>query len=259
MRFRAVFPFQALFVAALFTSGCGDEGTMGELENGAFVYSCSSDHDALCGLDSGFGDAALKAMPGTIAVGAQFGVVFKAQSSAARDGSAVVLPVSKDLISIVDSAEPVFGAVKPGYAGLLAQRGSAVVDIFHVRLVEVARIRVTGEPSLSGGAGISAIEIPAGGFATLSAAAVDDNADILAGSLDYQWVSNDSAIAEITSAPGTDEVSLKGGAPGQTKVRVGAKGMSAEVTVTVTGSGGVGSGGGGAGGASGAGGAGGGA
>jgi hypothetical protein len=255
MKFRAAFPFQALFVVALSTSGCGDEGTVGEIRNGAFVYSCSSDRDPLCSLDAGFGDAALKAMPGTIAVGAQFGIVFKAQTSAARDGSAVVVPVSKDLISTLDSAGPVFVAAKPGYAGLLAQRGSAIVDLFHVRLVEVDHMRITGAPSISSGPGITAIEIPAGGFAMLSAAALDDNSDILAGSLDYQWTSDDSAIAEITSQPGTDQITLKGGAPGQTKVHVIAKGKSAEVTVTVTGSGGVGSGaGGGAGGAGGAGG-----
>jgi hypothetical protein len=258
VKYRSVFPFKALFVVALSASGCGDEGTMGELRNGAFVYSCSTDRDALCSLDPGFGDAALKAMPSTVAVGAQFGVVFKAQTSAARDGSASVLPVSKDLLIVVDSSGPVFVAAKPGYAGLLAQRGSAVVDIFHVRLVEVDHIRITGEPSISGGSGISAIEIQAEGFAMLSAAPVDDKGDILAGSLDYQWTSDDSAVAEITSPPGTDQITLKGGAPGQTKVRVIGKGMSAEVTVTVTGSAGAGSGGGGGGGAGGAGGAGGG-
>jgi hypothetical protein len=233
---RALFTFPALIALLLPLSACGDDqGTHGDLGNGAFSYICISDRDPVCIRDAP-SDGTLKAMPNTIAVGAKFNVVFTAMSSAALDGSALVQPVSPEFIAWA-SGDSAYEAIRPGVAGIVAMRGSSVVDVAHVRLVPVDRVRIDAvhDGTQSVLTGISSLDVPLAGTVTLSGAAVDKAGELLAGSLAVTWTSDDSAIAEITSTPTTDEVQVQGKTAGQTKLHVTVGGVSAEITIAVVG------------------------
>ena len=67
----------------------------------------------------------------------------------------------------------------------------------------------------------------------LSAAAANENGATLAGSLDYAWSSDDPAIAEILSNTLTDEITVRGGQPGETKVRVTVGGVEGIISIVV--------------------------
>lgn len=235
MTLRALLTFPALCTLALFLPACSrDDGSTGELGNGTFAYGCTSERDPLCSSED---SSASQPMPNSVAAGATFSVFFKAVSSAAQDGSASIVPVSTDLLVVENSAESAFRAVKPGYAGLLGMRGSTVVDVVHVHSVKPDRIRIDAGPDESGVThpNTSAIAVGQGELFNLNATPVDEANEALAGSLSYQWTSNDSAIIEIVSSAATDTITVRGGSPGETALRVSVGGMDTEIAVTVTG------------------------
>jgi hypothetical protein len=232
---RALYCCQALCALLFSMTACGDSGSPGELENGDFGYSCTTDRDPICGPDATFPQGELRTMPNIVAVGGTFGVAFRASSSAAQDGSAVIQAVSSDLLSGGGGVGPVFTAVKPGFAGLLAMRGSTVVDVIHVHIEPIAKTRIDAQTGTSGSvvAGVPSVSVGSGVLLELSAAAANADGATLAGSLDYAWTTDDSAVAEILSNPSTDEITVRGGQPGETKVRVTIGGVSGEVSVVV--------------------------
>lgn len=245
MSFRTLFLCQAPCVVALSMISCADSGTAGDLGNGSFAYRCVSDRDPMCSLDSNFANSYLKELPGKVAVGASFEVAFKAESSAAADGSAVIVPVSEQLLGSEssDAGAVVFRAKKAGFAGLLASRGSTVVEVLHFALADVDHVRIEASGSVI--TSTSSVEIGVGSLLELSAAAADASDQALAGSLDDAWTSDDPAIAQIMTSPATDTITVRGGAPGETSVHASIGGRDGAVLVKVVG---PGAGGGGAGG-----------
>jgi hypothetical protein len=232
---RTLLSCQALCALLIGLAACGDDGTIGDLENGSFGYNCLTDRDPICGPDKAFPVGELRSMPNTIAVGGMFGVAFAASSSAAQDGSALVQPVSNDLLSGGAAFEPTFTALKPGFAGRLAVRGSVVVDVIHVQLVPIHHARIDAQAGTSGSAVIGAPSVTVGNsvLVELSAAAADEDGATLAGSLDYAWSSDDPAIAEILSNTLTDEITVRGGQPGETQVRVTIGGVEGAISIVV--------------------------
>lgn len=232
---RALLSCQALCALLFILAACGDDGTSGDLENGYFGYHCVTDRDPMCGPDEAFPVGELRTMPNTIAVGGTFGLAFRASSSAAQEGSALIQPVSSDLLSGGAGFEPTLTAIKPGFAGLLALRGSSVVDVIHVRLVPIYQARIDALTDTSGSVvvGAPSVTIGNGVLADLTAAAADDAGQTLAGSLDYAWTSDDSSIAEILTSPSTDEITIRGGQPGETKVRVTIGGIEGSISIVV--------------------------
>ncbi|MCK6586406.1 MAG: Ig-like domain-containing protein [Polyangiaceae bacterium] len=232
---RALRSCQGLCALLFILPACGDDGTMGELENGSFGYNCLTDRDPMCGPDEAFPVGELRTMPTTVAVGGTFGVAFRASSSAAQQGSALIQPVSSDLLAGGAGYEPTLTAMKPGYAGLLALRGSSVVDMIHVRLVPIHHVRIDALTGTSGSAtiGANSVSIGNGALTDLTAGAADEAGQILAGSLDYAWTSDDPSIAEILSSPSTDEITIRGGQPGETTVRVTIGGVEGAILVVV--------------------------
>jgi hypothetical protein len=199
------------------------------MKNGSFGYRCVSDRDPVCSMDIDVANGLLKEMPPKVAVGATFGVAFKSESSAAQDGSAVIAPVSTALLASGEGAT--FTAQKPGFAGLLASRGSTVVDVVHVDLVAPDHVRIdTAGTVITGDA---PIELGVGALLTLDAAAADKEGAVLAGSLEDAWASDEPAIAEVMTPSTTDTVTVRGAAPGQTSIRVTIGGMKGAVVVKV--------------------------
>jgi hypothetical protein len=232
---RALLSLQALCALLSLLAACGDDGTSGDLENGYFGYSCVTDRDPMCGPDEAFPVGELRSMPNTIAVGGTFGVAFRASSSAAQEGAALIQPVSSDLLSGTAGFEATLTALKPGFAGLLAMRGSSVVDVIHVRLVPIHHARIDALAGTSGSAVIGApsLTVGTGVLVDLAAAAADENNETLAGSLDHAWTSDDPSIAEILSTPTTDEITVRGGKAGETQVRVTIGGVPGAITIVV--------------------------
>lgn len=257
--FRAHFLRQAMCVLALSMVSCGDIGSRGELGNGGFGYLCLSDGDPVCKGDPNFVNSYMKALPAQVAVGSRFGIGFLSESSTALDGTAVVQAVSSQLLS---GSSDAFKAEKAGYAGILAKRGSSVVDVRHIRIVDVNALRIhvslnESDPPMTG---ITSLEIGMGALVTLSFEAAGAMGEVLSGSLDAVWSSTDPDVAAIQTSSAAASIVVRGGEPGQAMIQVTSGGVSAAIPVKVTGgaqtsggSGGSGSGGsgGGAGGAGG--------
>jgi hypothetical protein len=272
---RALLTCQALCAAALLllasacseegdtsTAGGGNTGTQAVLENGYFSYLCVSGADPFCWPYGTFVPDTPRAMPNVVAVGASFNVRFSASSEAAQDGSALVTSVSENLLE--RDAGGLFVALKPGVAGLLATRGSTIVDVIHVRIEPIASVLIdsTVDSFEPGEASTSSAVIGVGQSLLLRAAAFSQTGQVLAGVPHYQWSSDDSAIAAVDTKLATEHmISVNGIAAGDTTIHVAIDGVSAAIAVKVqggaTGAGGAG-GAGGTGGAGGAGGAGGG-
>jgi hypothetical protein len=254
--FRTLSRCRALCVLPLLTISCGASDSQGELRNGSFRYRCVNDRDPMCSLDTDPAKGYLEQMPGKVAVGASFGVAFMAESSAAQDGAAVLASVSERFLAATSGVSPVvFTAQRPGVAGVLANRGSTIVDVFHFLLVDVDHVRIDASESVV--ESLSSVKVGVGSLLTLSAAAADASDEVLAGSLDDAWTSDDPAIATLVTSPATDTITLRGGVPGQTWVRATLGGVEGRILVQVVDSGGGSGGAGGAGEAGGAGGSGG--
>ena len=114
-------------------------------------------------------------------------------------------------------------------------RGSTVVDVIHVHILPISRARIDAQVGTSGSAvmGPLSVTVGPGVLVELSAAAADDGGETLAGTLDYAWTTDDSSIAEIISTLTTDEITVRGGQPGETKIRVTIGGVSGEISVVV--------------------------
>jgi hypothetical protein len=244
---RTLLARQALCALALFMTSCGDDsGTPGDIDNVTFGYRCLSVRDPICEDDPNVENAPLKAMPNIVAVGSSFGVAFKSVSEAAQDGSAVVSAASSALLVNASSFPGAFTAVKPGFVALLARRGSTIVDVFHVRLVDVDYVRVDASFQSSGAViqGASTIELSVGELATLSTVAKSETNEVLAGSPNDIWTSDDAAVAEILPSDGVDGITVRGNAVGETSIHVSLAGASAAILVKIldasTGSGGSG-------------------
>ena len=220
---RALLTGPALCVLAFSLSACGDQGSIGELGNASFGYKCTSDSDPICDADPNFNEGFVRAMPQLIAVGATFGVTYDSVSSTAQEGSAFVQPVSNELLASA-AASGGFMAIGPGYAGLLAMRGSTVVDVIHVHLVAINHAQIAAP---------SPVSLSPGGLIDLRADALDASNAVLAGSLTYHWTSDDVAVAEVVSSATTNEITLRANAAGQTTLRVTVHNVSAEVPVSV--------------------------
>lgn len=243
MKLRTLSSCQALCAILLLVPSCGDSGSEGELENGSFSYLCTTDRDPHCGPDETFVEGTLQSMPNNVAVGARFGITFRGSSSSGQDGSAFVTPVSTDLLAFGSGSS--MTALKPGFAGLLAIRGSTVVDVIHVHIVPISTARIDAQVDTSGAVimGAPTVNIGTGALVELSAAAADEAGDTLAGTLDYMWSTDDSAVAEILTPPTTDELTVRGGAPGETLVHVTIGGVSSSISIVVAESPGGGGGG----------------
>lgn len=257
LRARALLSSAALSVLSALMLSCGsDNSTPGEVGNGSFGYRCTSDRDPACAADPNFANSYLKVMPAAIAVGGTFAVGFLSESPGALDGSATVGAVSAELLDGVRGADVTFVAKKAGFAGILATRGSSVVDLMHIRISPIARVRVDESFTATGSttSDVASIELGVGAIATLTAVPLGPQNELVAGSLDDLWTTDDPSVAEITTPPASGSITVRGAAPGSATINVKVGAATAAVTVKILDSMAGSGGGGGAGGAGGAGG-----
>ena len=233
MTSRAFLIRPLLFAAPLSLCSCSSGG--GELDNGSFSYVCLSPSDAACGPGDSIEQVA-KVMPKALAVGARFRVAFKPQSSAAVDGAAVVEPASAALLERESSDPTILKALRPGFAGLLAKRGSTVVEFLHLNLeaVDHLGIYVGSDAPSARPPSAAPLAMRPGDQVQLRAGTISKTGELLAGSMSYVWSSADDGVAAIILSPTAGEITVRASKVGTTTLHVTTDGASAEVPVVIT-------------------------
>ena len=204
-------PLLTAFVAAVIAAGCSsvDPGTKaGELGNGGFHFSC--DDAVACGK---YTDTAQK-FPDAVALGSTFAVTFtpKAGSSgldihfndSVADRGITVSPISDVFVT-----RGVKGlvALKSGYATLASRDASGqLVDYVVLRVARPdALVIYSADQPTTNPVAVSAVElsVSAADQKMFRAFAQQNKAD-LAGSLQVEWTSTNTLVAEVVNA--TDAV-----------------------------------------------------
>jgi hypothetical protein len=198
-------PFAAAFAAAALTLGCSLSNSgekPGELGNGGFYFSC--DDATAC---AKYTDDASK-FPEAVSVGSTFAVRFVPKTASglnihfnesAPDRGVTVAPISDVFISRGSKG---LAAVKVGYA-TLASRDAAgqLVDYVVVRVAKPdALVIYSADESRTNPPHVDAIDLSLSQNSRKSfrAFAQQNKAD-LAGSLQIEWTSSNSAVADIES------------------------------------------------------------
>lgn len=236
----------------LLVTGCG-LGTPGELGNGGFWHRCTGPSDPVCDeLDFLFTEEPALALD--IAVGS----TFSARYEGTKQVAGRVVSASQNLLSGDQGAG--FEALRPGRAALLAEAGSSVVDLVHVRLADAARVRIEVQSfDVASAEDVTEVMMSPGDALVLRALPLDEAEVQLGGALPCAWTVGDTEIVQPSADLSDNALGIEARAPGTTTAALTLGNLSAEVTLTVKGDGGGGAGGqGGAGGEGGAGGAGGG-
>lgn len=214
----------AAALAIVVGSGCGDnfEGPAkeGELGVGAFFYGCVGDSDFYC--DDG-GQA--EGFPEAIAVGGRFTLDYNQDN----DGVLPKTVPGSDSIS-VDGAGLVI--IRAGWSVVLASQGDGdIIDLLHLSGRNVERIALFVGDSQE----LAEIELEPGERVVLVGRPQDSNRTTLAGSLNYEWRSDDDAVFRIASADLDESVEIEGVAAGTTMLAVTAGSFTQMVSVTVGG------------------------
>jgi len=210
---------------AVATTGCGTPGEMG---NGTFYYECSGagDSDPACTGWSNRGD-----IPDRIAVEASFRVTFEPHQSQIDTGidehSIVVEPASWQRAAGTNGT---FRLLDSGTHSLIARSDEGTtIDYVHVEGRDVAGVGLLCDVS----ADLDPLVLPVGQTAWLVAAAEDQDGWELAGSMDFGWRSQDSAVASVQAGASVRQRGIYGEAAGTTTVEVTVGGTTREVRVEV--------------------------
>ncbi|MEM6989949.1 MAG: hypothetical protein AAF721_05615 [Myxococcota bacterium] len=215
----------ALALAVLACAACGDPNANqpakeGELGVGTFFYRCVGDSDPFC--DDG-GQA--ENFPEAIAVGGRFSLDYNQDI----DGALPNVTPGSDSIR---TDGPGLVIVRAGWAVVLASEGFGdVVDLLHLAGRDVERIAVVTGDSQE----LETIELGVGERIVLRGRPQDVNRTTLAGSLNYDWVSEDEAVFAVASADLDESVEIEGTAPGSTMLSVTAGSYTQMIAVEVSG------------------------
>jgi len=212
-----------VMLAALTTVACdGDDGPAkeGELGVGNFIYRCVGDSDPFCS-DGGVADT----FPEAIAVGGRFNLDYNQD----RDGALPNVIPGSDAV-VMDG--PSLVLTRAGFAVVLASQGFGdVIDLLHLTGRDVTRIATfTGDSQE-----LITIELEVGERITLEGRPQDENRTTLAGSLDYEWGSDNEAVFEVASADQDESVEVEGVGPGTAQLLVTAGGFTQMIEVEVAG------------------------
>lgn len=228
MRSRA-FPFA--LVIAMLAAGCDDKTAstpdaqpppqqQGDIGNATFTYQCGPDSDPQCNVDSELAPIAKDSQFPVIAAGS----TFLLQAQRARDagtGPLDVVPVSTSFID-KDTTGKLMTAKRAGVTTVLAKNGADTVDLTTVVLTAPDHVKLLqGSPTGSFQNG-SVVIGPNGVTAQANvqytfkfrAFAVDKSDGVLAGALPCQWTTSDATIANITTPPQQNIVTVVSGKAG---------------------------------------------
>lgn len=205
----------------------------GALGNGGFLFQC--DDSVSCNPYNG--DAAK--FPHTVALGSTFTVKFvpKGDTFKTTDPSQgqTLGVVSETFMSITPTGS--VSALKPGFGTILARdTGGRLVDFTSmeirkpdsVAVFDAAKIESSGEVA----AKLDSVSVKVGDQISLRAVARSHNQD-LAGSLRYDWTTNDASIADIGGATDT-KVTVVAKKAGTTTLTVEGGTFKQDISVEVT-------------------------
>lgn len=193
-----------------FVFACGDSedednvsALPGEIGSNHFFYQCATIDDPQCRDD-------LTDFPDKVAVGATFDLL--AKDSRGASGDLFVEPASPLMVA---ASEGEFLFLEAGHAAFLAlSHGAGLEDFVHLQAAAVAELVVQdvfGET-------LPEIVLDSGQKTNLTVVPLDDDGDVLAGSLVYRWVSDNDASVLVERAGTT--VSIEGQEPGVARLRV---------------------------------------
>lgn len=204
---------------ALWVLGCGTCNdppyrgtTLGELGKGVFGYRCADPTDGACPRD---GDRPAT-FPTTIALGASFDVDYDTL------GEEVFVDL-RSPTSHLRSDGPLFTAVEPGWAALVAYRGDAVFDLVHVQIVEPAELVLDVETT----------ELEVGGQTTFAATLRTDDGEVCAGTVPYEWRVDPPGILALPGDLPDDRPRVTAIGPGVATVSVSDGTREVSLTVEV--------------------------
>jgi hypothetical protein len=216
-------PRQRVFTLSLgLALGCGDavDGavTPGELGDGHFRYVCAGNSDPYCADGS-----TASSFPQAIAVGGRFSLRYEPRGGGPLP---VVEPGSR---SAASKHLDVFTLHEPGYVAVFAQDAFGdVIDLLHLNSRRVARMTLS-----RGGMEQSNLRFAVGETIDVAAEPRDDYSTLLAGSLEYVWVSSDPSVFVVATDTDDDDVTLQAIAPGDAFLHVEAGGFELTIPVEV--------------------------
>lgn len=201
-----------------------DPTMSGELQRGEFEYRCAGSNDAFCT------DFVADRFPQRFAVGGFFEVAFNPSVDVvavpAVESSAPTLlePTFSGLISE-------FRFIRPGTAGLIAViNGDEIVDYLHITAERVLSYDFSDD---RGGEGLTEIVLEPGESRTITVEPRGEQGQILAGTLEYAWSTDEIEVARLASQTTARSVQVQAVAPGTTRLLVEGGEVTGSVQIIV--------------------------
>jgi hypothetical protein len=215
---------------ALALVGCSDTcndttgpGTVGELGNGRFHYTCGGQSDPAC---ESLADGDY--FPDCIALAGAFDLEYELLDDSALETNDLdpvlyIESVNQHFFRGTDD----FEALRVGSAAFVVREGERVLDLIHLQIVEPDGIDVvTSDPATS----TSAVEIAAGDTEVLRVFPRSSECLGLGGAVPIEADSSDAAVAGVSAG---DVLRIEGLAPGTAVVRARLGELEQAITVTV--------------------------
>lgn len=201
-----------------------DPTMSGELQRGEFEYRCAGSNDAFCE------DFVAQRFPQRFAVGGFFEVGFNPSVSVvavpAVESSAPTL-----LEPTFSGSSSEFRFIRPGTAGLIAViNGDEVVDYLHITAERVLSYDFSDD---RGRRALTELELEPGESRTITVEPRGEQGQQLAGTLEYAWSTDATAIARLASQTTGRSVQVQGVAPGTTRLLVEGGEVTGSVQITV--------------------------
>jgi hypothetical protein len=243
-RGRSIVMMALALSLAITAVGCEDKGGSaaargGQLGAATFTYVCGKGEDPQCNTDSELAQPGEFSTFPRIAVGAAFGLGIKPKERQ-FDNDSLKLDFSETLFE-VDEAKTNFKGKSPGVMSILANYNSETLDLTWLEVVKADHIKlIQGTPD--GKFKDGSIKIGPDGVAgqanvqftfKFRAVAADKDDKLLAGALPCMWTTSDAAIANITSPPTANIVTVVSGNPGTATVHVTLGDMQGDITLKV--------------------------
>ncbi len=247
MRLRRLGTLAPLLLAVAACSGTGGvtPGTIGELGEGIFNYSCVDDGDAVCNETNSVDTQKVETdlgingeLPTAVAVGARFDIQYFGHVTA-DDGQVLLLDVvparSEDVHTMGG-----FIITSPGRFAFLARSPKGIVaDFTHLEAIVPSDLDLWKDELQ-----VNSFELMEGGEANLAVVPNDDTGIALAGALPYTWESSDEQVIVVGPAGTTgtpsggielndDEVRIVALGAGEAQLTVARDDLSKQVTITV--------------------------
>ena len=183
----------------------------GELQRGEFEYRCAGSNDAFCE------NFVAQRFPQRFAVGGHFEVAFNptvsivAVPAVETSAPSLLEPTFSGLISE-------FRFVRPGTAALLAViNGDEIVDYLHITAERVLSYHFSDD---QGGMGLTELVLEPGESRVVTVQPRGELGQVLAGTLDYAWSTDELSIARLASETTARSVRIQAVAPGTTRLLV---------------------------------------